>query len=314
MQTRLGLIGVGLMGVGIATNLVRKGYSLSVMAHPGNQPLDDLQRQGVTVLDTPAQVAHQSDVLLICVTGSAQVEAVLAGEQGALSGLRPGSVVVDCSTSLPQTSTRMATATQAVGGRFIDAAMTRTPVEAMQGRLNLLVGGAIETLDAVRPVLACFAETITHTGPVGSGHQMKLLHNFVSLGSVTLIAEAAACARAAGLDSAVFTDILSRGGAGGTALERIKPYLLNDDPTGLRFSMANALKDLSYYTDMVTQMGAAGAVAEGVRTTLQTACERGDPQALVPELVARLAPESDRAPAQERSNRSMSSQSSTGLS
>lgn len=291
MQTRLGLIGVGLMGVGIATNLVLKGYPLSVMAHPGNQPMGDLQRQGVVVLDTPGQVAQQSDILLICVTGSAQVEAVLDGPQGALASLRPGTIIIDCSTSLPQTSIQMAAATRSAGGQFIDAAMTRTPVEAMQGRLNLLVGGAIETLEAVRPVLACFAENITHTGPVGSGHQMKLLHNFVSLGTVTLIAEAAACARAAGLDAAVFTDILSRGGAGGVALERIKPYLLNDDPTGLRFSMANALKDISYYTDMVRQMGAATAVAEGVRVTLQTACERGDPQALVPELVARLLAE-----------------------
>ena len=289
MQANLGLIGVGLMGLGIATNLVRKGHSLTVMTHAGNQPLDELTTHGVKVVDTAAQVARHSDILLICVTGSAQVEAVLTGEQGALAGLRPGAIVIDCSTSLPQTSTSMAAATQAIGGQFIDAAMTRTPVEAMQGRLNLLVGGPIETLEAVRPVLACFAENITHTGPVGSGHQMKLLHNFVSLGTVTLIAEAAACARAAGLDSGVFTDILSRGGAGGTALERIKPYLLHDDPTGLRFSLANALKDISYYTDMVTQMGGASAVAQGVRSNLQTACERGDPQGLVPELVARLS-------------------------
>ena len=291
MQANLGLIGVGLMGLGIATNLVRKGHSLTVMAHAGNQPLDELTSHGVKVVDTAAQVARHSDILLICVTGSAQVEAVLTGEQGALAGLRPGAIVIDCSTSLPQTSASMAAATQAIGGQFIDAAMTRTPVEAMQGRLNLLVGGPIETLEAVRPVLACFAENITHTGPVGSGHQMKLLHNFVSLGTVTLIAEAAACARAAGLDSGVFTDILSRGGAGGTALERIKPYLLHDDPTGLRFSLANALKDISYYTDMVTQMGGASAVAQGVRSNLQTACERGDPQGLVPELVARLSPQ-----------------------
>ena len=291
MQANLGLIGVGLMGLGIATNLVRKGHSLTVMAHAGNQPLDELTTHGVKVVDTAAQVARHSDILLICVTGSAQVEAVLTGEQGALAGLRPGAIVIDCSTSLPQTSTSMAAATQAIGGQFIDAAMTRTPVEAMQGRLNLLVGGPIETLEAVRPVLACFAENITHTGPVGSGHQMKLLHNFVSLGTVTLIAEAAACARAAGLDSGVFTDILSRGGAGGTALERIKPYLLHDDPTGLRFSLANALKDISYYTDMVTQMGGASAVAQGVRSNLQIACERGDPQGLVPELVARLSPQ-----------------------
>jgi 3-hydroxyisobutyrate dehydrogenase-like beta-hydroxyacid dehydrogenase len=289
MTGSIGMIGVGLMGLGIATNLVRKGHRLTVMDHPGNQPLDDLRAQGVAVVDTPAAVAQASEVVLLCVTGAAQVESVIGGPQGCLGTLRPTSLVIDCSTSLPETTERMAALVAQTDANMIDAAMTRTPAEAMQGRLNLLVGGHTELFERALPILRCFAENITHTGPVGSGHRMKLLHNFVSLGMVTLIAEAAACANAAGLDAAVFTDVLSRGGGGGTALERIKPYLLHQDPNGLKFSLANALKDITYYSDMAQATGAVHAVAQGVQSNLKLGCERGDPQVLVSELVGLLA-------------------------
>lgn len=290
MHVRIGLIGVGLMGLGIATNLARKGYPLTLLDHPGNQPLDELRALGTDVLDRADQVAQASDVLLLCVTGAPQVESVLTGAQGALSGLRPGAIVIDCSTSLPDTSERMAVQLSLAGVHFIDAAMTRTPVEAMQGRLNLLVGASPDLFERVQPILSCFAEHIVHAGPVGAGHRMKLLHNFVSLGSITLIAEAAACAQAAGLQPEVFTEVLARGGGGGVALERLKPYLLQADPSGLRFSLANAIKDISYYQAMAQAMDASRSVAEGVLETLNAASQRGDPHAYLPELVSRLAP------------------------
>jgi 3-hydroxyisobutyrate dehydrogenase-like beta-hydroxyacid dehydrogenase len=119
---------------------------------------------------------------------------------------------------------------KAAGGRFLDTPMTRTPKEAAEGRLNLLVGGDAALLDECRPILQCFAENITHAGPVGAGHSMKLLHNYVSLGSVALIAEAAACAQRNGVAPEVFVDVLAKGGGGGVALERLKPYLLSGTP------------------------------------------------------------------------------------
>ena len=91
-------------------------------------------------------------------------------------------MVIDCSTALPSSSVRVAQAVQAAGSRFLDSPMTRTPKEAAEGRLNLLVGGDPGLVEACRPLLQCFAENITHVGPVGSGHSMKLLHNYVSLG------------------------------------------------------------------------------------------------------------------------------------
>ena len=286
---KIGMVGVGMMGHGIASNLVRHGHELAVLEHPGNQPLDTLKAAGVVGVHGAAALAARVDVVILVVTGSPQVEAVLTGPGGILAGLRPGSTVIDCSTAIPSSTVRMAQAVQAAGSRFLDAPMTRTPKEAAEGRLNLLVGGDAALLDACRPVLSCFAENITHVGPVGAGHGMKLLHNYVSLGMVTLLAEAAACAQRSGVEAGAFVEVLAKGGGGGIALERIKPYLLARDPGGLRFSIANACKDLGYYQQMATDAHAGRAVAGAVLDTLQAALERAGPEALVPELASLLA-------------------------
>ncbi|GAB1386575.1 NAD(P)-dependent oxidoreductase [Melaminivora sp.] len=294
-QLRIGLVGVGLMGHGIALNLARKGHPLTVLQHPGNQPLDELLALGVGMADDVQQLARQVQVLLLCVTGSPQVEAVLlgsgqagAGGQGALAALQPGTVVIDCSTAIPSSTQRVAQAVQAAGGHFLDAPMTRTPREAREGRLNLLVGGDAAVLARCQPLLECFAENITHTGPVGTGHRMKLLHNYVSLGSVALIAEAAACALDAQVAPEVFVQVLAKGGGAGIALERLRPFLIEQDASALRFAMGNALKDLGYYTTMAEDGQAASTIAEAVRATYAQAVQQGGAEALVPQLVENL--------------------------
>ena len=285
----IGMVGVGMMGHGIASNLVKHGHELVVLEHPGNQPLDRLRAAGVHSAHSAKALAARVDIVILAVTGSPQVEAVLTGPDGILAGLRPGSIVIDCSTAIPSSTLRMAQAVQQAGGRFLDAPMTRTPKEAAEGRLNLLVGGDVGLLDVCRPILACFAENITHVGPVGTGHGMKLLHNYVSLGMVTLLAEAAACAQRSGVQAGAFVDVLAQGGGGGTALDRLKPYLLARDTGGLRFSIANACKDLGYYQQMATDADAQSAVASAVLGTLQSALGRAGPDALMPELVSLLA-------------------------
>jgi 3-hydroxyisobutyrate dehydrogenase-like beta-hydroxyacid dehydrogenase len=276
------------MGQGIALNLARKGWRLTVLDHPGNQPLDDLRALGVDTAATAIDLAARVQVLMLCVTGSLQVESVLLGPQGALAALRPGAVVIDCSTSIPASTQAVAQAVQAAGGRFLDAPMTRTPKEAREGRLNLLVGGDAQLLQECLPLLQCFAENITHVGPAGSGHRMKLLHNYVSLGSVALLAEAAACALDAGMQPQVFVDVLAQGGGAGVALDRLAPYLLEGDPSALRFAMANAFKDMGYYGTMAQDGQAARGIAQAVYDSYAIGVAKGGGQALVPELVALL--------------------------
>ena len=286
---RIGMVGIGLMGHGIAINIARHGYPLTVLEHPGNQSLDDLRAAHVATESSAARLATRADVVIVCVTGSPQVEAVLLAPDGVLAGLRPGSVVIDCSTAVPASTAKIAAAVAEAGGRFLDAPMTRTPKEAAEGRLNLLVGGDAALFAECRPLLACFAENITHAGPVGAGHRMKLLHNYVSLGFVALLSEAAACAQRAGVDPAVFVDVLAKGGGGGAALERVRPFLLAGDTTALQFSMSNARKDLGYYATMADDTGAAAAIADAVLRTLDAGLRDGGPQSLVLELSRVLA-------------------------
>jgi 3-hydroxyisobutyrate dehydrogenase-like beta-hydroxyacid dehydrogenase len=289
IMKKIGMIGIGLMGHGIASNLVKKGQSLTVLEHPGNQPLDGLKAAGATSVNTPKELAAQVDVLILCVTGTPQVEAVLTGDDGVLKGMRPGTIIIDCSTAVPASTERMAKLVHDAGGRFVDSPMTRTPKEAAEGRLNLLVGGDKSLFEEVRPILACFAENITYSGPVGSGHIMKLLHNYVSLGTLTLIAEAAATAKRLGIDTETFVQVLEQGGGHGAALTRIKPYLLSGDAGNMRFSISNAHKDLGYYNQMTEDAKLDNTIAEAVMETLGEAKEQGDPNGFLPEMATRIA-------------------------
>mgnify|MGYP003625177484 CR=1 FL=1 len=198
---KVGLIGVGLMGHGIAKNIVTKGWELSFLDQVGNQSTTDLLELGAKPYDKAVDLAAASDVLVLCVTGSPQVEDVLTGSGAVLDGLRPGSIVIDCSTAIPSSTRALAAKVGDKGSDFVDAAMTRTPKEAEEGRLNLLVGGKEESITRIRSLLESFAENIFIAGDVGSGHQLKLIHNIISMGTIALIAEVAACAIQDGMDT-----------------------------------------------------------------------------------------------------------------
>ncbi|MET7245076.1 NAD(P)-dependent oxidoreductase [Methylobacterium sp. EM32] len=289
----IGIVGVGLMGHGIALNVARKGWPLGYLDHSGNQPTDDLDALGATRHADRASLARASEVVILCVTGTPQVEDVLLGDDGLLSALKPGTVVIDCSTAVPASTARVAAAVREAGGRFLDAPMTRTPKEAAEGRLNLLVGAEPDLFSAMQPLLSAFAENIFHAGSeAGAGHTLKLLHNYVSLGSVTLIAEAAASAGRAGIAPEVLVDVLRKGGGHGAALDRLSPYLLEGDSSPMRFSIANARKDLSYYVAMAETLGAAHAVADGVLADLDGLVEAGHGNDHLPLVVKHLAAKS----------------------
>ena len=285
---RVGLVGVGLMGSGIAQNIVKHGHQLTILDHPGNQPVGALLAAGATAVSDVTALAAEVDVLILCVTGTPQVEAVMLGDNGALTTLRPGTVVIDCSTAVPASTAKVAEAVSAKGGKFIDAPMTRTAKEAAEGRLNLLVGGDEQVLASCLPLLRCFAENVTHVGGIGAGHAMKLLHNFVSLGTVALLCEAAACAERAGVRPDVFVDVLAKGGGNGVALERVKPKLLTGSTDSLKFSMANAKKDLGYYNDMAEQSSSSHGIAQAVDALLTQGVEKFGGDRMVLDLVEAL--------------------------
>lgn len=284
-KAKIGIAGVGLMGLGIATNIRKSGYELFFLDHPGNQPTGGLVEMGARAAGSGAELARQCDIIILCVTGSPQVEDILTRADGVLSGLKPGTMVIDCSTAIPSSTLKLAEMVREAGGRFIDAPMTRTPKEAMEGRLNLIVGGDEADFREVLPLLKSFAENISHVGDVGSGHTMKLLHNYVSLGFTAVLAEAAASAGRSGIDPARFVEVLAKGGGGGVVLDRLSPFILEGDPSGLKFSLSNAHKDISYYTQMAADLGAESSTAQGALKLLQQQMDLGRGGVLLPELV-----------------------------
>lgn len=281
----VGIAGVGLMGLGIATNVQKAGYKLGFLEHQGNQPTGVLTANGANGYSTGAALARSTDIVILCVTGSPQVEDILTRDDGVLAGLKPGALIVDCSTAIPSSTTGLAEQVGKAGGRFIDAPMTRTPKEAMEGRLNLIVGGDEDDFNEVLPLLQTFAENIAHVGPVGAGHTMKLLHNYVSLGFTAVLAEAAASAGKAGIDPDRFVEVLAKGGGGSVVLDRLAPFILKGDPSGLKFSISNAHKDIGYYLHMADEIGAEYATAAGAYATLDRQMESGHGDNMLPELV-----------------------------
>ena len=285
---RVGIIGVGHMGHGIALNVLKGGFPLVMLDHPGNQPVHDLIDLGATQGLTPGAVASEVDLLILCVSGSPQVEAVLTGDTGVIASLKPGSIVVDCSTSLPASTARMAALVAAAGSQYLDAPMTRLAKQAHEGTLNILVGGETAVLDAARPVLNTFTENIDHVGALGFGHRMKLLHNYVSLGHMAVMAEAAAQAAATGVDPQLFVDVLAKGGGAGAALDRLRKSILTGDASDVPFAISNAMKDINYYREMIGDGGGSHAIADGVSAAISAVVDAGHGDDYVPALTSLL--------------------------
>lgn len=291
---KIGFIGVGLMGHGIAKNILERGFPLTVIGHRNRAPVEDLVSRGAAEAPTMAALVDSSDILFLCVTGSRQVEDLMFGKDAILECLGAGKVVVDTSTASPVSTARVAAAVAKKGASFVDAPLTRTPKEAEEGRLNVMVGGDAGTIARVRPVIETFAENIYLAGPSGAGHALKILHQYVALANSLVFAEAVACAEAANVDVATFCEVLVSGGGDSKALRRIRPYALEGDDSLMRFSLANALKDLNYFSEMISELPVGSATAESVRGTFERAVNGGLGDAPVPHLldaVRKFAPD-----------------------
>jgi 3-hydroxyisobutyrate dehydrogenase-like beta-hydroxyacid dehydrogenase len=281
----VGLIGVGLMGHGIGKNLVEKGFTLNVMAHRNRDPVDDLVKQGAVELKSPQDIARKSDMVILCVTGTPQVEEVVYSSEGIAVAAKRGLIVADCSTAVPDSTKRIAADLAKQGIHFVDTPMTRTPREAEAGKLGLMVGGDSEVIEAIRPVLRCFADLIVHTGPVGTGHQVKLINNFLSIGHAAMAAEAINVASRAGVDMNALKEVIMGGGAASVMFGRLINVPLHDDDTHAMFAIRNARKDLRYYTNMTENMPVSTPLASIVHELLVIADNMGYGERYVPRLI-----------------------------
>jgi 3-hydroxyisobutyrate dehydrogenase-like beta-hydroxyacid dehydrogenase len=282
---KIGLIGAGLMGHGIGKNLVEKGHGLAVLAHRNRAPVEDLLARGAVEVRNIAELVAASEVVLLCVTGSTQVEELFHRAGGILENCRDGLVVVDTSTSEPASTLRLAEMLAEHSGELVDAPLTRTPADAELGRLNTIVGASPETFERLRPMFAAYCENVFHPGGTGSGHRLKLINNFLVTGSVALVAEAIVTAKRSGVDLAKLYEVVSAGPLANALLGNLIPKAAAGEFDGIKFQLANAQKDLRYYTHMAEDVGVASLIGETVHQLYTQASAMGFADRMVPSLI-----------------------------
>ncbi|MCM2476390.1 NAD(P)-dependent oxidoreductase [Rhizobium sp. CG5] len=283
-KEHIGFIGVGLMGHGMAKNLLAKGWPLTVMGHRNRAPVDNLVSLGAGEAKTPREMAEVVDVVILCVTGSAQVQAVIDGPDGLRAAGRP-LLVIDCSTSDPSITMALAERLALDGITLMDAPLGRTPTEAEAGTLDVMAGGDNATFARAAPILAAFSDRIIHTGPTGSGHTTKLLNNFLALGYAALYAEALMIGAKTGISAKTFDGVIRGGRMDCGFYQTFAKWFVEGDPDAHKFTISNALKDVTYLASLGNALGVANPVGTAVRNSYSLACGLGHGAAYVPRLV-----------------------------
>jgi 3-hydroxyisobutyrate dehydrogenase-like beta-hydroxyacid dehydrogenase len=287
-KPKIGFIGLGFMGHGIAKNIVEKGYALTVLGRKKREAVDDLIGRGANEVKSAKEVAAHSDVIFLCVTGSREVEAILRGDSGLKQGLKAGSIVVDCSTSDPNSTLALAGELSDLDVDYADAPLGRTPKEAWAGTLDTMVGAKDEVFAKLKPVLETWAGKVVHIGGVGDGHKMKLLNNFLSLGYGALYAEALALAAKVGVSPQRFDSVIRGGRMDCGFYQTFMQWTLDGNRDAHKFTIANAFKDLRYLESMADAAGLVNIMGNATKNSFAVAAAHGS-EDYVPMLTDHIA-------------------------
>jgi 3-hydroxyisobutyrate dehydrogenase len=257
--TRVGFCGLGTMGGAMAANLADAGFPLTVWNRTPGRAAAAVAGGAVEAVG-PAAVAAASEVVVICVSDTPDVEAVLFADGGLAAGLNSGSLVIDCSTIAPAASRDFAARLAEMGVGFVDAPVSGGSEGAQRGTLSIMVGGTDRDVARARPVLEAMGSTITHVGPIGAGQATKAVNQVVLAGVYLGVAEGLVLAMKSGLDPARVVEALAGGAAGSWVLQNRSARMIADDyPLGFR--LAFHLKDLGIALEQAREVGAALPVA-----------------------------------------------------
>jgi len=288
-QLTVGFIGVGLMGHGMAKNILLGGYSLVIKGNRNRGPVDSLLGMGATEVQTAREMAEQCDVIHLCLSNSPQVEAIIRGPYGILAGAREGLIVVDTTTADPTSTMALADEMAAQGVHMVDAPLGRTPKEAEAGTLDAMVGASDEAFTKVKPIIECWSGSINHIGAVGSGHKMKLIMNFMAMSYASVYSEALSIAVKSGLTPQSVRDVMAPSRMGCGFFETFFSAAVGGDPNAHKFAIANAAKDVRYVASMATAAGVMNPMGAAVRNYFDQAEAVGKGQDYVPTIANHIA-------------------------
>lgn len=272
-MARVGVIGLGAMGAPMARNLLKGGHTVSVFARR-EEAMAPLIALGARRTTSPAEVASLSDVIVTMVIDTRAVEDVILGSRGVIEGANAGSVLIDHSTIEPDGARRVAAAVKARGMEMLDAPVSGGAAVAEAGMLSIMAGGDEAVLDRVRPIIACYGQTIVYIGPSGAGQVAKACNQICTIVNTLGAAEAMLLAERAGLDPTKVKDVLMSGFGASRMLEMQAPKMIARNFEGKVESRLHH-KDIHIVLDMARALGIelpASAAAARVIAELQ---ERG---------------------------------------
>ncbi len=274
--SRIGFIGLGVMGEPICRNLVRKAGVPVTVFDMQSEPLARLAAEGAQLAVSMAELVSSVDIVFLCLPSGEIVHQIAHQPEGLLASMRAGQVLVDLSTSSVDTTRTLAAAFAQKGVAFADAPLARTRAAAEAGTLSVMVGAQPELFERLRPLIASFATEITLCGGVGCGQVVKILNNLVLFETVLALAEAKLIGERAGVDPTLLFDTLSKGSADSFALRShgMKSMLPGDFPQRA-FSVRYARKDLGYAMQLAQAAGIEASTAKTVNDFYDRAIEAG---------------------------------------
>lgn len=287
-KEKIGFVGVGLMGHGMAKNILVAGYPVTVIAHSNRIPVEDLVAQGATEAASLEELAGNSTIIHICAPGSPQVEAIV---DALMPAMRPGTVIVDCSTSDPNSTAALAAKLEEGGFHMADAPLGGTPIQAEAGELAAMIGASDAVFERLKPVVATWAGSIVHIGPSAAGHKMKLLNNFLSLGYAALYSEALALSEKVGISTLQFDSVIRGSRMDCGFYQTFMGYAVEGDREAHKFTLTNALKDMCYLESMAGAVALANPIGNAVKNSFALAHAAGGngPEDYVPHLTDYVA-------------------------
>lgn len=281
----IGFIGLGLMGGAMVGRLQDQGYHLTVVANRTRTYVDQAVARGASEVSTAKEIAEASDIVMLCMDTSVNVEARMRGPEGVIAGLKPGGVVIDYGTSLPASTKALGAEVAAAGGTMLDAPLGRTPAHAKDGLLNIMCAGDKATFDKVKPVLDDLGENVFHLGALGSGHTIKLMNNFFGMTVANAMAEAFAMADVMDVPRAALYDVMAAGPLKSGMMDFVKGYGVDGDPNQLAFAIKNAAKDVGYYAQMASDAGVESVMSKCALSALSDARDSGRAEDMVSQMV-----------------------------
>ena len=272
-MTKVGIVGLGIMGGPMASNLLKAGYDV-IGFDVVPSALERLAADGGTNAVSAAQAAAESDVVITMLPNHPQVEAVALGEGGVLDSAKPGTLYIDMSSIRPETARKLAEAGAERGVRVLDAPVSGGEKGAIDGVLSIMVGGAAEDFAAAQPVFEVLGKTIVHVGPAGAGQTVKAANQLVVGGTYALVAEAVVLLEASGIDAGVGLDVLAGGLAGSRILElKRKSMVARQFAPGFRIDLHH--KDMGIILDASRDAGVALPVGNLVAALIASARAQG---------------------------------------